>query len=132
MCKCMQMPIIGCLHLCTSLLQLPLAASAGGRAEWASSVEIVWVIGDDAFPHVRDKLLSRLAPAINTSFLVVMRVILLLRSWFMVKRTIDPAQGFVSSEPVGPVSRIRATVHELNPSGKQSPFAGRTCPRTMP
>ncbi|CAE7892488.1 slc38a6, partial [Symbiodinium microadriaticum] len=36
-----------------------LGSGARCRAEWASSVEIVWVIGDDAFPHLRDKLLSR-------------------------------------------------------------------------
>ncbi|CAE7454346.1 slc38a6 [Symbiodinium natans] len=39
-------------------LQASLARLGGGRADWASSVEIIWVIGDDAFPHLKDKLLS--------------------------------------------------------------------------
>ncbi|CAE7773475.1 slc38a6, partial [Symbiodinium pilosum] len=30
-----------------------------GRADWASSLEIIWVIGDDAFSHFKDKLLDR-------------------------------------------------------------------------
>ena len=41
------------------LLSLSQTSCFGGRADWASSLEIIWVIGDDAFSHFKDKLLDR-------------------------------------------------------------------------